>query len=53
MKDISTKTVYETDQEFKDYVNNFARERQILVTEALTYKTVEEVAKYYLEKNHG
>ena len=53
MNTISTKAVYESDQEFKDYVNNYARERHILVTDALTHKTVEEVAKYYLEKNHG
>lgn len=50
---ISTKAVYETNKEFKDYVNNYAREREILVTEALTHKMVEITADYYLQKDVG
>ena len=53
MKEISTKAVYDSNDEFKAYVDNYARSRQILVLEALTHKTVEEVAKYYLEKTNG
>ena len=50
---ISTKAIYESNQEFHDYVDNYARERQILVVEALTHKMIEEVANYYLQKVVG
>lgn len=53
MGEISTEVVYKTNQEFRGYVDRFARERHVLISDALTYKTVEEVAKYYLEKSHG
>ena len=50
---ISTKAVYDSNKEFHDYVERYARERQILVLEALTHKMVEEVADYYLKKDLG
>ena len=53
MKEISTKAIYNSNDEFKEYVERYARQRHLLVTEALTHKTVEEVAKYYLDKEHG
>lgn len=48
---INTKAVYKTNEDFKSYVDNYARERQILVTDALNHKMVEEVANYYLQKD--
>ena len=50
---INTRSVYESNQDFRLYVDNYARERQILVTDALMHKTVEEVANYYLQKDAG
>ena len=50
---ISTKAVYKTNDDFKEYVDRYAHERGILVTEALSHKTIEEVARYYLENNNG
>ena len=50
---ISTKAVYDSNKEFHDYVDRYARERRILVLEALTHKMVEEVADYYLKKDIG
>lgn len=50
---ISTKAVYDSNEEFHNYVERYARERQILVLEALTHKMVEEVAEYYLKKDLG
>jgi len=50
---VNTKSVYKTNQEFKDYVDNYARERQILVTDALKHRMVEITAEYYLQKDTG
>ena len=51
MKEISTEAVYTTNEDFKEYVDRYARQRHILVIDALHHKTVEEVADYYLKQS--
>lgn len=40
---------YETNQDFKEYVNRYAAQRKITVDEALTHALVREAYDYYRE----
>ena len=49
MDGISIQALYKANDDFKLYVERYARKEGILVVEALTHKMVEEVAEYYLK----
>lgn len=42
---------YQSDPEFRDYVDSYCKSRQISKFEALAHITVAEVAEYYKTKN--
>lgn len=42
---------YTKDKEFKAYVKAYCKARNLGLFEALTHKTIKEVAKYYKTKN--
>lgn len=41
---------YETNKDFKDYVDKYAKKNHITPEEALTHATVREAYKYYREE---
>ena len=43
--------IYNNNPEFKEYVNRYAKSREIEKYEALTHITVREAAMYYKDKN--
>lgn len=42
---------YTKDEEFKAYVKAYCKARNLGLFEALTHKTIKEVAKYYRDKS--
>ena len=43
-------SLYETNQDFKEYVDRYSNKHKITVEEALTHALVQEVGKMYKEK---
>lgn len=53
MKGLSIEAIYKSNEDFKEYVDKYARDRGLLVIEALNHKIVKEMAEYYVERDHG
>ena len=44
---------YAINEDFRDYVDKYARDHSISVTEALTHKLVQEAEDYYKERRYA